>query len=48
LWSSGWVNESIDGIAKGSPLLPGVPNFFMEDFEEKALTVAAYKLMTRS
>ncbi|XP_071442250.1 uncharacterized protein [Hetaerina americana] len=29
--------EQADGVAMGSPLSPAIANFFMEDFEEKAL-----------
>ena len=32
--------EQADGVAMGSPLSPAVANFFMEDFEEKALNSA--------
>ena len=29
--------EQTDGVAMGSPLSPVIENFFMEDFEERAL-----------
>ncbi|XP_046399906.1 uncharacterized protein LOC124166418 [Ischnura elegans] len=32
--------EQAEGVAMGSPLSPAVANFFMEDFEEKALNSA--------
>ncbi|XP_046395746.1 uncharacterized protein LOC124163008 [Ischnura elegans] len=35
--------EQSDGVAMGSPLSPTIANFFMEDFEEKALSSAPLK-----
>jgi hypothetical protein len=35
--------EQTDGVAMGSPLSPAIANFFMEDFEERALSTAALK-----
>lgn len=35
--------EQTDGVAMGSPLSPVTANFFMEDFEEKALNQATLK-----
>jgi hypothetical protein len=35
--------EQIDGVAMGSPLSPVIANFFMEDFEERALQQATHK-----
>jgi hypothetical protein len=35
--------EQTDGIAIGSPLSPVIANFFMEDFEMKAIEQAAHK-----
>jgi hypothetical protein len=33
----------IDGVAMGSPLSPVITNFYMEDFEERALDLARHK-----
>jgi hypothetical protein len=33
----GQFYEQMDGVAMGSPLSPVIPNFFMEDFEKKAI-----------
>ena len=33
----GQFYEQTDGVAMGSPLSPVIANFFMEDFEKKAL-----------
>jgi len=35
--------EQTDGVAMGSPLSPVIANFFMEDFEERALNQATFK-----
>ena len=35
--------ERTDGVAMGSPLSPVIANFFMQDFEEKALNQATLK-----
>ena len=35
--------EQTDGVAMGSPLSPVIANFFMEDFEKKALEQATHK-----
>jgi hypothetical protein len=35
--------EQTDGVAMGSPLSPVIANFFMEDFEERALNQATLK-----
>ena len=35
--------EQIDGVAMGSPLSPVIANFFMVDFEKKALEQATHK-----
>ncbi|XP_046382334.1 uncharacterized protein LOC124153280 [Ischnura elegans] len=35
--------EQTDGVAMGSPLSPAIANFFMEDFEERALSTAKIK-----
>ena len=37
------VYEQTDGVAMVSPLSPGIANFFMEDFEKKALEQATRK-----
>jgi sorbitol-specific phosphotransferase system component IIC len=36
-------NGQIDGVAMGSPLSPVITNFYMEDFEERALESAPHK-----
>jgi hypothetical protein len=33
----------MDGVAMGSPFSPVIVNFFMEDFENKAIEQAAHK-----
>jgi len=33
----------VDGVAMGSPLSPVIANFYMEDFEMKAIEKATYK-----
>ena len=35
--------EQTDGVAMGSPLPPVIANFFMEDFEKRALDQATLK-----
>ena len=40
----GQFYEQTDGVAMGSPLSPVIANFFMEDFENKALEQATHKL----
>ena len=40
---NGQYFEQTDGVAMGSPLSPVIANFFMEDFEEKALNQATLK-----
>jgi retron-type reverse transcriptase len=35
--------EQTDGVAMGSPLSPVIANFFMEEFEERALNQATLK-----
>jgi hypothetical protein len=37
---NGQFYEQIDGVAMGSPLSPVIANFYMEDFEERALNLA--------
>jgi hypothetical protein len=39
----GHFYEQTDGVAMGSPLSPVIVNFFMEDFENKAIEQAAHK-----
>jgi len=39
----GQFYEQTDGVAMGSPLSPVIANFFMEDFEKKALEQATHK-----
>ena len=39
----GQVYEQTDGIAMDSPLSPVIANFFMEDFEKKAIELATHK-----
>jgi hypothetical protein len=41
----GQFYEQRDGVAMGSPLSPIITNFFMEDFEERALAQATHKPM---
>jgi hypothetical protein len=40
---NGQFYEQIDGVAMGSPLSPVIANFYMEDFEERALDSAPHK-----
>jgi retron-type reverse transcriptase len=40
---NGQLFEQTDGVAMGSPLSPVIANFFMEDFEERALNQATHK-----
>jgi hypothetical protein len=35
--------EQTDGVAIGYPLSPVIPNFYMEDFEKKAIEKATHK-----
>jgi hypothetical protein len=39
----GQFYEQMDGVAMGSPLSLVIANFFMEDFEKKAIEQATYK-----
>jgi hypothetical protein len=39
----GQYYEQTDGVAMGSPLSPVIANFFMEDFEKKAIELATHK-----
>jgi hypothetical protein len=39
----GQFYKQTDGVAKGSPLSSVIANFFMEDFEKKALELAIHK-----
>jgi retron-type reverse transcriptase len=39
----GQFYEQTDGVAMGSPLSPVIANFFMEDFEKKAIELATHK-----
>ena len=39
----GQFYEQMDGVAMGSPLSPVIVNFFMEDFERKAIEQAMHK-----
>jgi retron-type reverse transcriptase len=39
----GHFYEQTDGVAMGSPLSPVIANFFMEDFEKKAIEQATHK-----
>ena len=39
----GQFYEQTDGVAMGSPLSPVIANFFMEDFEKKAMEQAVLK-----
>jgi hypothetical protein len=39
----GQFYKQTDRVAMGSPLSPVITNFFMEDFEKKALEQVAYK-----
>jgi len=39
----GQFYEQMEGVAMGSPLSPVIANFFMEDFEKKALEQATHK-----
>jgi hypothetical protein len=39
----GQFYEQTDGVAMGSPLSPVIANFFMEDFENKALSLSLHK-----
>ena len=40
---NGIVYRQTDGVAMGSPLSPAIANFYMEDFEHRALASAQYK-----
>jgi hypothetical protein len=37
--------EQTDGVAMSSPLSPVIANFFMEDFEKKAIEQATHELI---
>jgi retron-type reverse transcriptase len=39
----GHFYEQTDGVAMGPPLSPVIANFFMEDFEKKAIELATHK-----
>jgi hypothetical protein len=39
----GQFYEQTDGVAMGSPLCPVISNFFMDDFEERALKQVTHK-----
>ena len=39
----GQFYEQMDGVAMGSPHSPVIANFFMEDFEKKAIEQATHK-----
>ena len=39
----GQFYEQMEGVAMGSPLSPVVANFFLEDFEKKAIEQATHK-----
>jgi hypothetical protein len=39
----GQFYEQTDRVAMGSPLLPVIVNFLMEDFEKKAIELATHK-----
>ena len=39
----GQLYEQTDGVAMGSPLSPVIANFYMEDFEMKAIEKATHK-----
>jgi hypothetical protein len=39
----GQFYEQTDGVAMGSPLSPVIANFYMEDFEMKAIETATHK-----
>jgi len=39
----GQFDEQADGVAMGSPLSPVIANFYMEDFEMKAIKQATHK-----
>jgi hypothetical protein len=41
----GQFYEQTDGVAMGSPLSPVIANFFMEDFEKKAIEQATHMLV---
>jgi hypothetical protein len=41
--SDGQFYEQMEGVAMGSPLSPVIANFFMEDFEKKAIDQATHK-----
>jgi hypothetical protein len=41
----GQFYEQTDGVSKGSPLSPMIANFFMEDFEDRALAQVTHKLL---
>jgi retron-type reverse transcriptase len=41
--SDGQFNEQTDGVAMGSPLSPVIANFYMEDFEKKAIANTTHK-----
>jgi hypothetical protein len=43
--AGGQFYEQRDGVAMGSPLSSVITNFFMEDFEERALAQATHKLL---
>jgi hypothetical protein len=40
----GQFYEQTDGVAMGSPLYPVIANFYMKDFEMKAIETATHKL----
>jgi hypothetical protein len=42
-WFEGQFYEQADGVTMGSPLSLVIANFFMEDFEKKAIKLATHK-----
>jgi len=42
-WFDGLLYEQTDGVAMGSPLSPAIANFFVENFEKKAIEQAAHQ-----
>ena len=43
--ADGKFYEQTDGVVMGSPLSPVIANFYMEDFETKAINLATHTIL---